>query len=836
MCYLYLPHSNSLQIPMETFEEVLEKIKKTNDMRQIVLNQLPLNSAHIEELFKILEEKNKKVEALSLNGCSIDDNTAITLFKLIKESKNNNLRKIELENNKIRGDAMPQIIETLREKPSLSILTLGNNQINPGAINLLSDSLGRNETSLTLLFLNENPMPENTKRRLLAAVGKNHTLGFISIASTSLDETNSEEIEKFIKENIGLSTLDFSRNNLEQKCISSILNGIRENKKIINLFLSRTHLGKQGLADVSSFLKSNDTLIELGLNANDISDEDFKNLAKSLEKNEKLERLSLDRNKITDKSAEAIEKLLIENKTLLELNFEKNQLTDAGAKIILRGLKQNTTLQELKLGDNKGISTDTLEEINTVLKRNNGYAKNFEKLIKEIKEWFNKHWAKWEEVLASEPRPVDNAILDKILNFIFMPSSKILEEKLGIEVQNLKSPEQSRYIRAIFSELSFYEKDLFEEYWRRVLRFSENNQNDINTMVTIFRHIRKESPLYERAHLESGMFFASKLSDLFRSFHEETPLDLIYFKNIISYLSSAEKYNAIFVSDEEMQTRSLETFGFYEDFLIKFCKNSYIDKNTSIHPEIKKSFHDDIMALLKSCMTILYFSPPQVKPLGELLLSAYHIIHNNLQEAELDVNADIYNRAFTDLKQKNTLRYPLIETEEDQKKMDDASKNIKSIIDKMLQDRRDYQTYLAEKEKELNVNTIIYGSSLTDIKQKNNLPYPLIETGEYQKEMEETSKSKKNIADELLQERRDYRTYLAENEKQLPKANGALYRYPFWKPPVPEIPPPFSLLVCFMEFSSKCFLEIIRLLLLLKESLDSLGRSEKTTFSSNRYS
>src|SRR3989338_9077126 len=355
MCYLYLPHSNSLQIPMETFEEVLEKIKKTNDMRQIVLNQLPLNSAHIEELFKILEEKNKKVEALSLNGCSIDDNTAITLFKLIKESKNNNLRKIELENNKIRGDAMPQIIETLREKPSLSILTLGNNQINPWAINLLSDSLGRNETSLTLLFLNENPMPENTKRRLLAAVGKNHTLGFISIASTSLDETNSEEIEKFIKENIGLSTLDFSRNNLEQKCISSILNGIRENKKIINLFLSRTHLGKQGLADVSSFLKSNDTLIELGLNANDISDEDFKNLAKSLEKN-----------KITDKSAEAIEKLLIENKTLLELNFEKNQLTDAGAKIILRGLKQNTTLQELKLGDNKGISTDTLEEINTV--------------------------------------------------------------------------------------------------------------------------------------------------------------------------------------------------------------------------------------------------------------------------------------------------------------------------------------------------------------------------------------------------------------------------------------------------------------------------------------
>src|SRR3990167_5021988 len=502
MCYLYLPHSNSLQIPMETFEEVLEKIKKTNDMRQIVLNQLPLNSAHIEELFKILEEKNKKVEALSLNGCSIDDNTAITLFKLIKESKNNNLRKIELENNKIRGDAMPQIIETLREKPSLSILTLGNNQINPEAINLLSDSLGRNETSLTLLFLNENPMPENTKRRLLAAVGKNHTLGFISIASTSLDETNSEEIEKFIKENIGLSTLDFSRNNLEQKCISSILNGIRENKKIINLFLSRTHLGKQGLADVSSFLKSNDTLIELGLNANDISDEDFKNLAKS---------------------------------------FEKNQLTDAGAKIILRGLKQNTTLQELKLGDNKGISTDTLEEINTVLKRNNGYAKNFEKLKKEIKEWFNKHWAKWEEVLASEPRPVDNAILDKILNFIFMPSSKILEEKLGIEVQNLKSPEQSRYIRAIFSELSFYEKDLFEEYWRRVLRFSENNKNDINTMVTIFRHIRKESPLYERAHLESGMFFASKLSDLFRSFHEETPLDLIYFKNIISYLSSAEK-------------------------------------------------------------------------------------------------------------------------------------------------------------------------------------------------------------------------------------------------------------------------------------------------------
>src|SRR3990167_6962801 len=156
MCYLYLPHSNSLQIPMETFEEVLEKIKKTNDMRQIVLNQLPLNSAHIEELFKILEEKNKKVEALSLNGCSIDDNTAITLFKLIKESKNNNLRKIELENNKI----------------------------NPEAINLLSDSLGRNETSLTLLFLNENPMPENTKRRLLAAVGKNHTLGFISIAST----------------------------------------------------------------------------------------------------------------------------------------------------------------------------------------------------------------------------------------------------------------------------------------------------------------------------------------------------------------------------------------------------------------------------------------------------------------------------------------------------------------------------------------------------------------------------------------------------------------------------------------------------------------------------
>src|SRR3990167_2826958 len=849
---------------MKTFDEVLEKIKKTQ-MNEIVLKKIPLDSTAIAELFKVLEERNQTVSELSFDGCSIDDGAAITLFELIEKSKNTNLKKIALENNKIHGDAIPQIIETLKGKPNLSILLLGNNGIKPDAINLLSGSFGRNETNLSLIFLNDNPMPEDTKHKLLTAVGKNHTLRSISIANTSLDEADSEKIKEFIKESAALPTLGFSRNNLRQEGmlsvlnglkenkriidlflsrataekrereeiesflksndklieialnsttndisvedlkkpeedlknlaeslekiekyikentrlfaldisrnnlgpsgISSILSGLKENKKITDLFLSRTNPGKQGVANISSFLQSNDTLIQLDLGANDISDEDFKNLAKSLEKNEKLERLSLDRNKITHKSAAAVEKLLKENKILVELNFEKNQLTDAGAKIILRGLRQNTTLQELKLGDNSGISTDTLREIDSILKRNNQFRENTEKLIEEIRGCFDERWINLKPTIDI----ADNLPLAKIFSFIFTPSKKILERHVFFEKENsefpeqtryiiptfselfykdLKSPEKLRYIRLIFSELSYYKKVLFEDYWRWEC-YSEKNQNNSNVMVSILRLVRNEPPLYERAHLESAIFFASKLSDFFRHFNEEISLDITYFKNIISYLSSAEKYNSIFVSDEERETRTLETLRFYEDLLIKFCRNSYINKNDSVPCETKEFFKKDIMNLIKSCITVLYFSPIQVTLLSEFLLSVYYIVHSELQKTQLDVNADNYHRALTAISQKNILFYPLIETDEDQKKMDEASKNIKRIADKLLQDRRDYESYLTEKERE------------------------------------------KKLAAEAVEQKKQA---VAEQEKQA-AMNAALSRYPFWRPQVPGAIPRFDLLI-----------------------------------------
>ena len=160
-------------------------------------------------------------------------------------------------------------------------------------------------------------------------------------------------IAKALQRISSLTVLKLENNGIPQEAVNILAAAIRVNSSLEKLSLSGNRLGSSTVVIVNA-LKDISTLKELNLNDNKNRSESLGSaVASVLIKNKLMERLSLKDNGLNDSGVILIAQSLCELSSLKACNLRDNYITDKAAKALASVISNNTKLEELYLGNNQ---------------------------------------------------------------------------------------------------------------------------------------------------------------------------------------------------------------------------------------------------------------------------------------------------------------------------------------------------------------------------------------------------------------------------------------------------------------------------------------------------
>ena len=133
----------------------IELIYEAKNIKTLRLSIPKLGCDAFRTILYSLQEENKHLEELWIDGDSIDIGIAAALVSVLRV--NTKLRVLRLSNTCITGNGSIAIFEVLREHHSLEELHLESNEIGTYAIKSLASML-RCNTKLGVLHIKNNPI------------------------------------------------------------------------------------------------------------------------------------------------------------------------------------------------------------------------------------------------------------------------------------------------------------------------------------------------------------------------------------------------------------------------------------------------------------------------------------------------------------------------------------------------------------------------------------------------------------------------------------------------------------------------------------------------------
>eukprot|EP01126_Amoeba_proteus_P059163 TRINITY_DN7702_c0_g1_i3.p1 TRINITY_DN7702_c0_g1~~TRINITY_DN7702_c0_g1_i3.p1 ORF type:complete len:551 (-),score=173.27 TRINITY_DN7702_c0_g1_i3:178-1830(-) len=216
--------------------------------------------------------------------------------------------------------------------------------------------------------------PGNTERLRLSPLVTD--LELYGVIPLDLKEEALIVLERFLRTNSVLLTLNISANKINAKDLEPLCSALNENTSLTQLTVYGNKIGDQGAEAIAKTLESNSILQELNIGNNEIGDQGAGHIARALEKNNKLNLLDLRGNFIGDKGAGQIAASLTKNKSLTQLDFGVNMLSSEGAKKFAEVLENNrsASLINLFLYGNK-ITDDGFKALQLSLQTNSRLRK-----------------------------------------------------------------------------------------------------------------------------------------------------------------------------------------------------------------------------------------------------------------------------------------------------------------------------------------------------------------------------------------------------------------------------------------------------------------------------
>ena len=269
--------------------------------------------------------------------------TSIQLFVNIPPHILQNMRVLDLSNNKLDGSACDLLAKVVPLMSRLEELWLGDNPIGSGgAVEVIKALCGSGVKQLGL-------------------------------HSTEIGEPDSEALCELLKSSHSLQRLHIHNNNLSSESVASIITGLSHNSSLTTLNISNSHFNMANVDSLASVLKDHSkcTLTRLDLEDCHISSEGAVELAAALCKNTTLNDLNLGRNPIGEhvEGVTAVAKMLAENTTLTKLHLWDCHISSEGAMELVAALCKNSTLKYLFLNRNP-IGVEGASSMSDMLQHN----------------------------------------------------------------------------------------------------------------------------------------------------------------------------------------------------------------------------------------------------------------------------------------------------------------------------------------------------------------------------------------------------------------------------------------------------------------------------------
>ena len=295
-------------------------------------------------------KSNKQLKVLLLHSNNLDCSANVILNSLITVTT---LTTVNLDNNQLSQEAGEALASVIMHNTRLEQLYLDSNNLGVETVKV-AKSL-QHITTLKMLSLNSNNIPQEASDELALAIESNQLLKKLRISDNNL-HSSAVVVLNSLAGITTLTVLDLNNNQIPQEAREALASVIMHNSRLETLCLNGNNLGV-GTLQIAKALQCIATLTILALGNNNIPKEGCDELALAIKSNKQLKVLLLHSNNL-DCSAIVILNSLITITTLTTLNLDNNQLSQEAGEALASVIMHNTRLEQLYLDSNNlGIGT-----------------------------------------------------------------------------------------------------------------------------------------------------------------------------------------------------------------------------------------------------------------------------------------------------------------------------------------------------------------------------------------------------------------------------------------------------------------------------------------------
>jgi len=324
---------------------------------------------------------NSKIKHLNLSNCKLTEHGLIKLLSVLQNVVT--LEYLNLKSNIIIAEQLVNLLATIIAKnTSLKHLNISDCKFSNPHFKMILEALDKhsnlkyfnisytsNNANLTTLILSHTGLNISKLFSIMAA-GNAKFLKHLDVSHVVCDENDSNEVAKFLSNNIQIDHLAISGCTLLRNVVDSILLSVKEMNSVQYLNLAScciTSTSSKLLA-----ITNNHFLKYLDVSKCKLEPAEFIDIAKALQDSASLQYLILDCNNITSDVAFELSLAINKHVLLKHLSLFKCNLEEEGLLHIIKALLNISTLQYLNLSNNNTDIDTVGANTELIVSRNSG--------------------------------------------------------------------------------------------------------------------------------------------------------------------------------------------------------------------------------------------------------------------------------------------------------------------------------------------------------------------------------------------------------------------------------------------------------------------------------
>ena len=359
---------NDNNIPEEAADELSATIRANNSLEELWLGGNHLGSSTVMIVNALMQVTTLKVLNLNDNQ-NRSEELAPALTSII--SHNKSMESLLLSDNNLNDDGVIKIAQSLCKHNTLKVINLQSNNITEKAAEALASIISSN-TGLEELYLGNNTIQLGIIT-MSTALKNISSLKVLDLYSNNIPEEAADELSAAIKANNSLEKLSLGGNHLGSSTVM-VVNALKQFTTLKELDLIDNQNRSEELAPaLTSIISHNKCMESLLLSGNNLNDDGIIKIAQSLCKHNKLKMINLRSNNITEKAAEALASIISSNTGLIKLYLGNNKI-QLGVITISTALTNISSLKVLDL-ENNNIPKEAADELSAAIRVNNSLEK-----------------------------------------------------------------------------------------------------------------------------------------------------------------------------------------------------------------------------------------------------------------------------------------------------------------------------------------------------------------------------------------------------------------------------------------------------------------------------